>query len=367
MGQKNVSCGRSIPMDLGARHVIGPLCVLRPMIGEPLNGGAETADSDVAAGLDRRELLAVAKNARTDRHQRKAVGLSVGKSESEDVLGLNHAGIFGISTASVNGHFTGCTEKSVRSSYRTMDLARILSRIQERLDVLKLSDSGASKLAGKPDAIRNMRRALTAKQPGRKGVNVTTINALAPVLEVTPAWLIYGDEGDPNPLPVVNDRKLIPVISTELPIRGVVEAGAWREIAPEEEEHPEVARVTKDGRFPEAEQYLLRVRGDSMNQSSPQPIVDGALVHCINWADTGLGLQTGMIVVVRRWNGAIAETTVKRVRAFPHRYELVPESSNPIHQPILIERNRDDHAERVDVIALVIGVSYQFPLWGGLK
>jgi hypothetical protein len=98
----------------------------------------------------------------------------------------------GISTVPVNGFLTGCAASDVRSFYRAMDIEEILARIERRLRVLGLSANAASKLANKPDAIRNLQRA--AKNPnGRQGVSTATLAALAPVLKTTLAWLISGE------------------------------------------------------------------------------------------------------------------------------------------------------------------------------
>lgn len=86
-------------------------------------------------------------------------------------------------------------------------LRDILNRIDQRLDVVGLSESKAAKLAGLSDsAIRDMRRAV---KRGREsgGVSTRTINALAPVLQTTPAWLLeaVGDEdaGGDDTVPLV--------------------------------------------------------------------------------------------------------------------------------------------------------------------
>lgn len=70
-----------------------------------------------------------------------------------------------------------------------MELSAVLKRIERRLKELGLSADAASRDAGKPDAVRNMRRAVKS---GRKGVNTSTIAALAPVLKTTAAWLLEG-------------------------------------------------------------------------------------------------------------------------------------------------------------------------------
>jgi hypothetical protein len=69
-----------------------------------------------------------------------------------------------------------------------MDLKRILERIERRLKAVGLSGNAASIEAGKPDAVRNLRRAV--KDGERQGLTTSTIAALAPVLRTTVPWLM---------------------------------------------------------------------------------------------------------------------------------------------------------------------------------
>ena len=71
-----------------------------------------------------------------------------------------------------------------------MKLAEILSRIEMRLEALGISANEASRRAGKPDAIRNLRRAVAKGE--REGISTATLMALAPVLETTAPWLLTG-------------------------------------------------------------------------------------------------------------------------------------------------------------------------------
>jgi hypothetical protein len=71
-----------------------------------------------------------------------------------------------------------------------MELSEILVRIEGRLSAVGLSASKASRQAGKPDAIRNMQRAV--REHRRGSVTVDTISALAPVLRTTTEWLLTG-------------------------------------------------------------------------------------------------------------------------------------------------------------------------------
>lgn len=77
-----------------------------------------------------------------------------------------------------------------------MDLKAILYRVEERLDALGLNARQASVAAGKPDAINNMRQGV---KKGRTGVSLETLEALAPVLQTTVAWLAgETDEAPPT-------------------------------------------------------------------------------------------------------------------------------------------------------------------------
>lgn len=71
-------------------------------------------------------------------------------------------------------------------------IAEILERVDLRLAEMGLSDNAASKLAGKSDLIRNMRRALEQGKD-RQGVSTATLEALAPVLKTSPGWLLDGN------------------------------------------------------------------------------------------------------------------------------------------------------------------------------
>jgi hypothetical protein len=68
----------------------------------------------------------------------------------------------------------------------------VLVRIEERLALLGLNEWEASRRAvGHKYAINNMRRAVSS---GRSGVTLKVLEALAPVLQTTTAWLIEGDD-----------------------------------------------------------------------------------------------------------------------------------------------------------------------------
>lgn len=77
--------------------------------------------------------------------------------------------------------------------------AETLARIEKRLTAVGLSASRAGKLAGAPDAIRDLRRAVNGKDDRRRGISVASLTKLAPVLDTSVGWLMTG-EGEENSL-----------------------------------------------------------------------------------------------------------------------------------------------------------------------
>lgn len=128
-----------------------------------------------------------------------------------------------------------------------MDLEDILTRIESRLAALGLSAHAASLAAKKPDAIRNLKRAV--KNGDRRGVTTETLIALAPVLKTSAAWLLEG-VGDPAP-------------ANRVRIVGRIGAGA--EILPEFEQIPPEGLYEIEVPFPiSADAIAFQVEGDSM-------------------------------------------------------------------------------------------------------
>ncbi|MHB2265009.1 XRE family transcriptional regulator [Aliihoeflea sp. PC F10.4] len=126
-------------------------------------------------------------------------------------------------------------------------LEDILSRIDQKLEALGLTESRAAKVAGLSDsAIRDMRRAI---KNGRQdaGVSTRTLFALAPVLESSVEWLLTGRD---EPSSIVS-------------LVGHVGAGA--EVEEDFEQIPEggLAEIEVPFTLP-ADMVAFEVRGDSM-------------------------------------------------------------------------------------------------------
>lgn len=126
-----------------------------------------------------------------------------------------------------------------------MRLQDVLSRIESRLSALGLSAHAASLAAKKPDAIRNLRRAVQNGE--RRGVTTETLAALAPVLGTSAAWLLEG------------------VGATASVLRVVGRVGAGAEILPEFEQIPPDGLYEIELSLPlPPESIAFTVEGDSM-------------------------------------------------------------------------------------------------------
>jgi SOS-response transcriptional repressor LexA len=128
-----------------------------------------------------------------------------------------------------------------------MEIENVLARIESRLKVVGLSAHAASQAAKRPDAIRNLKRAV--KNHDRRGITTETLMALAPVLKTTAAWLLegVGEQTSGNLVPVV----------------GWIVSGA--EIQPEFEQVPPEGLYVIEVPFPiPVDAIALQVEGDSM-------------------------------------------------------------------------------------------------------
>lgn len=188
-----------------------------------------------------------------------------------------------------------------------MDLEDVLARIESRLAALGLSAHAASIAAKKPDAIRNLKRAV--KNGERRGVTTETLIALAPVLKTTAAWLLEGI-GDPTPGNIV---------------RVVGRIGAGAEIQPEFEQIPPEGLYEIEVPFPIGKDAIaFLVEGDSM-----WPRYDpGDVIIC--------GRQGASAEEVVGWEAAVrtadGKRYLKRIQrgASPGAFDLESHNAPPI-------------------------------------
>jgi len=169
--------------------------------------------------------------------------------------------------------------------------------------------------------------------------SLASIVAIARILGCQIGYLI-GDED----LPEAKKPTLIPIS-----VIGIVEAGAFRPVSDPGPDHeaglPQIS-APRNERYPMARHFALQVWGDSMNAAKPVAILQGMYVLCVDVIDAQLTIESGQIYVVRRTKdgGQTYELTLKRARVFQDRIELVPESSNPRHLPIVVPLDFDNDA-----------------------
>lgn len=139
-----------------------------------------------------------------------------------------------------------------------------------------------------------------------------------------------------------------PLAVSGMPVVGIAKAGAFMDVSISDFENNEEISVARDPRFPRAEQYALKVAGDSMNKM----FNDGSYVICVNWADSGMELRPDMCLHIERHQSPLVEVTLKRYATRSGKRYLDPQSTNAIHKPI--EINGDDSTEII-IKGLVIG------------
>jgi hypothetical protein len=229
------------------------------------------------------------------------------------------------------------------------DLPGILARIESRLKKLGISARAASLAAGKPDAIRNVQRAI-ADGKNRAGISTATVNALAVPLKTTPEWLLTG-KGDPDGK---GATVVGPVPTSFVKVVGVVQAGHWVEIADFEDEAASEEIPNVPGRWSHLPQVAYRIRGASMDLDK---FHDGDFAIAVPYFNARQDITEGDRVIVERIRDGIVERTVKIAHIDGKTVSLCPKSSNPKFQPIVVKVNKGLHepdGTEVRLVGLVI-------------
>lgn len=232
-----------------------------------------------------------------------------------------------------------------------IDIQGFAKRLEERLEALQMSPRAASLAASNsPDLIRNILRGHA------KSVRGDHLVGLARVLETTESWLMTG----------MSSTDIAP---EERSIRygGIIEAGAFRpaNIFDQEGEHRTVP-LPPDPRYPVAAQFAFEVSGDSMDRARMFPGMWVQAIEAHVWERLHGEPRDGQLVIVARERAGDAardgdgerELTVKRLRIFRDRMELHPESSNPVHQPLIFLRHAEDQPLTARIIAVVVSAHW---------
>jgi len=165
---------------------------------------------------------------------------------------------------------------------------------------------------------------------GTRGIS-RSADRYAKAFRVKEAWLMGYDDDDSSDSPVDEDG---------LEVAGTIEAGNFRDISLEDQdtERPKIP-LQRNVRFAHADQYALRVSGDSMNEMFP----DGSYVACVEFTGSGLTLSNGMVLHVERMIAGtqLVESTLKLVEFVDGKVKLAPRSTNPRHKPFFLDGGED--------------------------
>jgi transcriptional regulator with XRE-family HTH domain len=146
---------------------------------------------------------------------------------------------------------------------------------------------------------------------------------------------------------------------------GFVQAGAFLPVDEyfQQDEYPVPEFVLRQPAYSRVRQYSYQVRGDSLNAVG---ITDGMWIvaaDAADFIDTYGEVESGEFVVVERtrFQGAERELTVKEIRFYRDRYELIPRSTNPEHKTIVVphDRKADDQVE-VKIVGVLLTAYMDF-------
>ncbi|MEP9376172.1 XRE family transcriptional regulator [Aquabacter sp. CN5-332] len=200
---------------------------------------------------------------------------------------------------------------------------------------------------------------------GERGLTERTIELASKAFSVPRAAIV--EEAGPAEAEPAATVELTPssVRFIDVPVIGVVEAGAFRMNEDIYQDEPVMLSVPVDPDFPHARITAWDVAGDSMNALKPRPIFPGDRVIGINFEDLDnrVPLRDGMVVVVEqtRDGGHIREWSVKQIELYDDRVEFHPRSTNARHKPIVIKRDLwADDGREVSILAIVRRVTNEF-------
>ena len=203
-------------------------------------------------------------------------------------------------------------------------------RLKQRRIDLNLTLEYVAKLVGVTRAtVQKYETGVISNIPSDK------IELLAAALQATPAYLMGWEETPTLP------SGAVPIDLSHLkriPILGRIQCG--KPILAQEEIEGYTYTDLNGG----AEYFALRIRGDSMNAAR---ISDGDIV-IVRQQDT---VDNGQIAVVMVDD---EDATLKRFRQSGHMVTLSPQSTNPEHQPLVL----DTRSTPVRVLGLVVRVEF---------
>lgn len=221
----------------------------------------------------------------------------------------------------------------------------LIERLRAEIDRQGTNPAAVSKGAGlNHTAVRDI---LSGKS---KSPKVETIEKIARILRVSTGYLLHGDDLDQHTNNRIANIRLV----------GEVQAGVWKEAVEFEADDQQLIPIPVGSRKHVDKLYLLRARGDSMNQAN---MPDGTYLICMSMYDFTSyvrDVHPGDFVIAYRHDGHNTEATVKELEVRPDgSHWLWPRSDNPEHQaPIKIgpiSDWQDGAPHQVEIAAVVVG------------
>lgn len=216
----------------------------------------------------------------------------------------------------------------------------LVDNIKARMKLLDMSQHQLAKVSGVTQPSIN--RLLTGKVARPR-----FLPDIARALGVTVDALVSGNVNPPMEQSDIVSMRLI----------GEVQAGSWKDAVELPVEDQLVYPIPVGDRPFADKLFLLRARGDSMNQADA---ADGTLLICMDIHDfvgNCRDIEPGDRVIAHREDHGQFEATVKVLELGPDGTRwLVPKSDNPAHQPIMLKNPDDWNGEpEVSVRAVVVG------------
>lgn len=218
------------------------------------------------------------------------------------------------------------SSKSIEDRYVTQDYdscMELRERIYKARNDANLTQEQLAAVVGKT------RGAVSQWESGEVRPRHSTLMSIAKATGKDLGWLESGME------PAVSGMRVI----------GEVAAGLWKEGSVEFK--PYGQPVAPHPGYPAHAQRLYKVSGNSVNRL----VEDGAYIHCVDIAESGMKPEHGDLVVVCRQEHGLSEYTAKRLIIENGHKTLRPESTDEQWQADIVLNGGDDtHIFITDIV-----------------
>ena len=186
-----------------------------------------------------------------------------------------------------------------------------------------------------------------AHENGSRGLRRDAAMRYAKFFNVSLEFLLTGRKNASSKSD--NGARQAPMVDGDgMPVKGFVRAGIWQEAYSPENELSTLP-ISGDARFPKHLQFALEIQGDSIDRRAKP----GEYAVCVEWHGP---VQPDDVVIIERRRAGLFEATVKVVKSVSAGVlQLTPDSTNPIHKPIVIRPADIKDGEEIAVVGKVLG------------